>query len=154
MRNSHRRRPTRKVALLGGVTAGAVVAAGAFALAGSAQAATVGAAYSKTSDWSTGYTGQYEITNSSNATLSDWTLKFDLPAGTSISSLWNATYTASGQHVTVRPASWNKDIAAGKTAEFGFVTKSAAKAGDPVNCRINDVKCSVDDGVTASPSGR
>ncbi|WUD75167.1 cellulose binding domain-containing protein [Streptomyces sp. NBC_00510] len=154
MRNSHRRRPTRKVALLGGVTAGAVVAAGAFALAGSAQAATVGAAYSKTSDWSTGYTGRYEIANSSNATLSDWTLKFDLPAGTSISSLWNATYTVSGQHVTVRPASWNKDIAAGKTAEVGFVTKSAAKAGDPVNCRINDVKCSVDDGVTASPSGR
>ncbi|WP_431959717.1 cellulose binding domain-containing protein [Actinacidiphila sp. bgisy160] len=154
MRNSHRRRPTRKAALLAGVTAGAVAAAGAFALAGSAQAATVGAAYSRTSHWSTGYTGRYEITNSSDATLSDWTLKFDLPAGTSISSLWNATYTVSGQHVTVRPASWNQDIAAGKAAEVGFVTKSATKAGDPVNCLINGVKCSVDDGVTASPSGR
>ncbi|MFF3559016.1 cellulose binding domain-containing protein [Streptomyces sp. NPDC002574] len=154
MRNSHRRRPTRKVALLGGLTAGAVVAAGAFALAGSAQAATVGAAYSKTSDWTTGYTGQYEISNSSGSTLSDWTLTFDLPAGTSISSLWNATWTAAGQHVTVRPANWNKDIAAGQAAQVGFVTKSSATAGNPVNCRINGVKCSVDDGATATPSGR
>ncbi|MEU4095042.1 cellulose binding domain-containing protein [Streptomyces sp. NPDC026673] len=154
MRNSHRRRPTRKVALLGGVTAGAVVAAGAFALAGSAQAATVGAAYSKTSDWTTGYTGRYEIGNSSDTTLSGWTLTFDLPAGTTVSSLWNAAYTVSGQHVTVRPASWNKEIAAGKTAEVGFVTKSAVKAGAPVNCRINGVRCSVDDGATASPGGR
>ncbi|MEU6342254.1 cellulose binding domain-containing protein [Streptomyces sp. NPDC046977] len=154
MRNSHRRRPTRKAALLGGLTAGAVVAAGAFALAGSAQAATVGAAYSRTSDWTTGYTGQYEISNSSASTLSDWTLTFDLPAGTSISSLWNATWTASGQHVTVRPANWNKDIAAGQSAQVGFVTKSSATAGNPLNCRINGAKCSVDDGAPASPSGR
>jgi Cellulose binding domain len=100
---THRRRPGRKAQAAGGIIAVAAIAAGAFAFAGSASAATVGAAYSTTSDWSTGYTGQYEISNSSGSALDGWTLKFDLPSGSKISSLWNGTYTVSGQTVTVTP---------------------------------------------------
>ncbi|WP_435866987.1 hypothetical protein [Streptomyces zaomyceticus] len=30
-------------------------------------------------------------------------MEFDLPAGTTISSLWNGEHTVSGSHVTVKP---------------------------------------------------
>jgi hypothetical protein len=153
MRNSHHRRTTsRKGRLLVGIVAGAVVAGGGFALAGAAQAASVGAAYTKSSDWTTGYTGQYVITNTTASTLSGWTLQFDLPAGTTLSSLWNGTYTVSGQHITVKPESWNADIAVGKSVSIGFVATASVKAADPVNCLINDVKCSVDSTPSTTPT--
>ena len=60
-----------------------------FALTGTAQAASVGAAYTRTSGWTGGYTGQYVVTNDTDKAQTDWTLEFDLPAGTRISSLWN-----------------------------------------------------------------
>ncbi|WP_329132226.1 cellulose binding domain-containing protein [Streptomyces sp. NBC_01476] len=153
MATTHRRRPSRKVQLIGGVTVVAATIAGGFVLAGSASAATVGAAYSKTSDWSTGYTGQYDISNSNSTALNGWTLTFDLPSGTTISSLWNGDFTVSGQTVTVTPAGWDRTIAPGGTAQIGFVTHASSKAADPVNCLINNVKCSVSDGPTPTPTG-
>jgi Cellulose binding domain/Glycosyl hydrolases family 18 len=153
MATTHRRRPSRTVQLIGAGTAAAAIAGGAFALAGSASAATVGAAYSRTSDWSTGYTGQYTLTNSTSSPINGWTLTFDLPAGTSISSLWNGDYTVSGQTVTVKPAGWNAVIAPGAFVQVGFVTKAAAHAADPVDCLINNARCSVDDGPAPTPTG-
>ncbi|MFG1805956.1 cellulose binding domain-containing protein [Streptomyces sp. NPDC049040] len=153
MARTHRRRPSRKVQLTVAVAVAAALAGGGFALAGSASAATVGAAYSKTSDWGSGYTGQYEISNSTGSTLDGWTLTFQLPAGTTISSLWNGTYTVSGQTVTVKPAGWNSSIAPGGTADIGFVASATGSAGDPVGCLINNAKCSVDSGPTATPTG-
>ncbi|WP_176735429.1 cellulose binding domain-containing protein, partial [Actinacidiphila rubida] len=154
MATTHRRRPSRTVQLIGAATAAAAAAGGAFALAGSASAATVGAAYARTSDWSTGYTGQYTITNSTGSALDGWTLRFDLPAGTAVSSLWNGDYTVSGQTVTVKPAGWNATVAPGASVEVGFVTKAAAHAADPVDCLIDNAKCSVDDSPAPTPTGR
>ncbi|MEE4542117.1 cellulose binding domain-containing protein [Streptomyces sp. V4-01] len=153
MASTHRRRPSGTVKAIGALVAAAAVAGGAFVLAGSASAATVGAAYSKTSDWTTGYTGQYRITNSTGSTLNGWTLSFDLPAGTSISSLWNGDHTVSGQTVTVRPAGWNATIAPGASVEVGFVAKAGTKAADPVNCMIDNARCSVADGPAPTPTG-
>ncbi|MDF9813377.1 cellulose binding domain-containing protein [Streptomyces sp. SPB162] len=154
MASTHRRRPGLKTKAIGGLVAAGVVAGGAFALAGSASAAPVGAAYTKTSGWTGGYTGQYEITNSSGTALSGWTLSFDLPAGTTLSSLWNGKFTANGQHITVKPESWNGTVAPGAKVDVGFVAASGGTAADPVNCLINEAKCSVDSGPTATPSGR
>jgi hypothetical protein len=154
MATAHRRRPSRTAQLIGGVTAVAAIAVGAFAFAGSASAATVGAAYSKTSDWTTGYTGQYVITNSNGAALNGWTLTFDVPPGTTVSSLWNGDFTVSGQTVTVTPASWNRSIAPGGSVAVGFVTNASSKAADPVNCLIDNVACSVSDQPTPTPTGR
>ena len=151
---THRRRPGRTAQAIGGVVAAAAIAAGAFAFAGSASAATVGAAYSKTSDWSTGYTGNYKISNSSSSPLSGWTLKFDLPSGSKVSSLWNGRFTASGQTVTVTPEGWDSTIAPGGSVDIGFVASSTGTAAAPANCLINNAKCSVDDGPTATPTGR
>ncbi|MGW7053902.1 glycoside hydrolase family 18 protein [Streptomyces sp. NPDC054887] len=153
---THRRRTSGRTKALGAVVAAAVVGGAVFAFTGTAQAASVGAAYTRTSGWSGGYTGQYVVTNESGGARADWTLEFDLPAGTRLGSLWNAEHTVDGRHVTVRPASWNKDLAPGASVTVGFVASADGRgeAGDPTGCLIDDVKCSVDPGATPRPSGR
>ncbi|MEU9146330.1 cellulose binding domain-containing protein [Streptomyces sp. NPDC048349] len=150
----HRRRASRTAKVTGAVVAAAVIGGAAFAFTGTAQAGSVGAVYTKSSSWSGGYTGQYVITNATGQSRSDWTLQFDLPAGVRIDSLWNAVHTVDGQRVTVKPASWNRRMAAGASVTVGFVTSGPGTPGDPTGCRINGLKCSVDQGATAGPSGR
>ncbi|MCX5583501.1 cellulose binding domain-containing protein [Streptomyces erythrochromogenes] len=150
----HRRRTSRTARVTGAIVAAAVIGGAAFALTGTAHAGSVGAVYTKSSSWSGGYTGQYVITNSTGQAQSGWTLEFDLPPGTKIDSLWNGTHTAAGQRVTVKPASWNGQLAAGASVTVGFVASGSGAPGDPTGCRINGVKCSVDQGATAQPSGR
>ncbi|MFF8268559.1 cellulose binding domain-containing protein [Streptomyces sp. NPDC016562] len=150
----HRRRTSRTAKVTGAVVAAAVIGGAAFAFTGTAQAASVGAAYTKSSSWSGGYTGQYVITNHTGQVQSSWTLQFDLPAGTRIDSLWNGTHTVEGQRITVKPADWNRQLAAGASVTVGFVTSGAGAPGDPTGCRINGLKCSVDPAPTVQPSGR
>ncbi|MFJ7955309.1 cellulose binding domain-containing protein [Streptomyces sp. NPDC096319] len=151
--SSHRRRTSTRTKAVGAAVAAAVVGGAVFALTGTAQAAAVGAAYTRTSSWTGGYTGQYVVTNETSAVRTDWTLEFDLPAGTTIGSLWNGEYTVSGGHVTVKPASWNRQLEPGRSVTVGFVTSAAGQAGDPVNCRIDKAVCSAG-GATPTPSGR
>ncbi|MFJ7944227.1 cellulose binding domain-containing protein [Streptomyces sp. NPDC096354] len=152
--STHRRTASTRTKAIGAVVAAAVIGSAVFALTGTAQAASVGAAYTRTSGWTGGYTGQYVVTNDTDKVQTDWTLEFDLPAGTRISSLWNGEHTVSGNHVTVKPAGWNKELAPGKSATVGFVTTSDGTAADPTGCLINDAKCSIDTGATPEPSGR
>ncbi|MET7525419.1 cellulose binding domain-containing protein [Streptomyces sp900116325] len=152
--STHRRTASTKTKAIGAVVAAAVIGSAVFALTGTAQAASVGAAYTRTSGWTGGYTGQYVVTNDTDKVQTGWTLEFDLPAGTRISSLWNGEHTVSGNHVTVKPADWNKELAPGKSATVGFVTTSDGTAADPTGCLINNAKCSVDAGATPEPSGR
>ncbi|WP_406436257.1 cellulose binding domain-containing protein [Streptomyces sp. NBC_00631] len=150
--STHRRTISGRNRVIGGLVAAAVVGGGALLFTGIAQAAGVGAAYTKTSDWSTGYTAQYVVTNNSGAREQDWTLEFDLPAGAKLSSLWNAEYTVSGQHVTVKPPKWDTDgLAAGESDTVGFVVNGS---GDPTGCRIDNASCSADGTATPEPSGR
>ncbi|MER6181531.1 cellulose binding domain-containing protein [Streptomyces sp. NPDC001652] len=150
--STHRRKVSGRNKVIAGAVAAAVVGGGAILLTGTAQAAGVGAAYTRTSDWSTGYTAQYVVTNNSGETEKDWTLEFDLPTGSRLSSLWNAESGVSGQHVTVRPAKWDTEgLAPGKSVTVGFVVNGT---GDPAGCRIDDAACSADGGATPEPSGR
>lgn len=138
--------------MIGGTVAAAVVGSGAVLLTGTAQAAGTGAAYTRTSDWSTGYTAQYVVTNNSGATDKEWTLEFDLPSGSTLGSLWNAESSVSGQHVTVTPPKWDTDgLAAGESVTVGFVVNGT---GNPTGCLIDEVRCSADDTATPEPSGR
>ncbi|MFJ8533226.1 cellulose binding domain-containing protein [Streptomyces sp. NPDC093591] len=150
--STHRRKVSGRNKAIGGLVAAAVVGGGAILFTGTAQAAGIGAAYTKTSDWSTGYTAQYVVTNNSGGAEKDWTLEFDLPSGSKLSSLWNAESSVSGQHVTVTPPKWDTDgLAAGESVTVGFVVNGT---GAPTGCLIDDVTCSTDDGATPEPSGR
>jgi cellulose binding protein with CBM2 domain len=99
------------------------------------------ASYQDSTGWETGYSGQYTITNPGTASVSGWTLRFQLPAGTSISSLWDGSYTDDGGRVTVTSDSWDATIAPGGSATVGFVTTSSGQAGQPSDCTINGASC-------------
>ena len=60
----------------------------------------VSAAFAKTSDWGSGYQAQYTITNGSSATITSWKVEFDLPAGCTVGSYWDALLTQSSTHYT------------------------------------------------------
>ncbi|MBT2468172.1 cellulose binding domain-containing protein [Streptomyces sp. ISL-66] len=152
--SGHRRTANKKVKAAGAFAVAVVIGSAAIALTGTAQAAAVGAVYTKSSSWAGGYTGQYVITNNKEQAQQGWTLEFDLPVGTKIDSLWNGTHTIDGRHVTVKPADWNKELAAGASATIGFVTSGTGTPGNPTACRINGTKCSVDQGATPPPGGR
>lgn len=150
----HRRRAGGKAKAVGAIVVAGVIGGVALLFTGTAQATSVGAVYTTSSSWSGGYTGQYVITNATDRPQSDWTLKFDLPAGTRIDSLWNGTHTVDGRHVTVKPASWNRELAPGASVTVGFVASGSGGPGSPTGCLINGVKCSVDQSATPQPGGR
>ncbi|AKN69622.1 sugar hydrolase [Streptomyces sp. PBH53] len=150
--STHRRRISGRNKAIGGLLAAAVIGGGAVLLTGTANAAGVNAAYTRTSDWSTGYTAQYVVTNNTGRAGKTWTLEFDLPAGATLSSLWNGESSVSGRHVTVKPAQWDTEgLAPGASVTVGFVVDGS---GDPTGCRIDDAACSADGGATPEPSGR
>ncbi|KOV59229.1 cellulose binding domain-containing protein [Streptomyces sp. MMG1121] len=150
--STHRRRISGRNKAIGGLVAAAVVGGGAVLLSGTANAAGVNAAYTRTSEWSTGYTAQYVVTNNSGSPEKSWTLEFDLPAGAKLSSLWNGESSVSGSHVTVKPPQWDTaGLAPGKSVTIGFVVDGG---GAPTGCRIDNSQCSADGGATPEPSGR
>lgn len=122
----------------GGGTAGALAASNSAAGDG----ASLSVSYQTVTSWGTGYTGQYTITNNGGAATSGWTLAFRLPAGTSVTSLWNGTDQISGGQVTVTSAGWDGDIEPGRSADVGFVTEaSGGTAAAPQDCTIDGSPC-------------
>ncbi|MET9636504.1 glycoside hydrolase family 18 chitinase [Streptomyces virginiae] len=135
--------PTRRTRFFTRVAAVVAVLAlpvtGLVALAGPAQAAaSATATYTKVSDWGSGFEGKWVVKNTGTTTLSSWTVEWDYPAGTSVTSAWDATVTASGTHWTAKNVGWNGTLAPGATASFGF---NGAGSGAPSGCKINGASC-------------
>ncbi|WP_327416473.1 glycoside hydrolase family 18 chitinase [Streptomyces sp. NBC_01233] len=121
------------------VAALALPVSGLVALAGPAQAAaSATATYTKVSDWGTGFEGKWVVKNTGTTTLTSWTVEWDYPAGTSVTSAWDATVTGSGTHWTAKNVGWNGTLAPGASAGFGF---NGAGSGAPGGCKINGVSC-------------
>jgi Cellulose binding domain/Fibronectin type III domain/Glycosyl hydrolases family 18 len=127
------------------VAATSALLATGLALAGNAQAAgTVTATFSKDSDWGTGYQAKYTITNGSSASISAWTITFDLPSGLTLGTYWDALMSSSGQHVTAKNREYNGTVAAGASVTFGFIVNGGS--GTPTNCLINNAACATGSG--------
>ncbi|MFE2285729.1 glycosyl hydrolase family 18 protein [Streptomyces sp. NPDC059443] len=121
--------------------------AGLVALAGPAEAAaSATATYTKVSDWGSGFEGKWTVKNTGTTTLSSWTVEWDYPAGTSVTSAWDADVTSSGTHWTGKNKSYNGSLAPGATVSFGF---NGAGPGAPSGCKVNGGTC---DGGTTPPA--
>ncbi|KUN73136.1 endo-1,4-beta-xylanase [Streptomyces canus] len=77
------------------------------------------AAYSVTSQWDTGFTGQVKI-SCSGAALSSWKADWTYGAGQRITQAWNATCTQSGAAVSCANAAYNGTVPDGGSVTFGF----------------------------------
>jgi chitinase len=105
---------------------------------GAALAAGETAVFVKTSDWGSGWEGKYTITNGGTAAISGWRVEFDLPAGSTLGSYWDALLTSSGNHHTFTNRDYNGSLAPGASASFGFLVSGS---GTPQNCRVNGADC-------------
>lgn len=115
---------------MAGLTALLLPLAAMVGLATPAQAATSATAtYVKKSDWGTGFEGQWTVKNTGTTALSSWTIEWDFPSGTSVTSAWDATVTSSGTHWTAKNVGWNGAVAPGASVSFGF--NGAAPAPPP-----------------------
>lgn len=110
------------------------------------------AQYVRTDMWTTGFSGQYLLRNTGDETTSGWTLRFRLPPGSEITSLWNGRIERDGSRYTVREQEWNRHLRPGESAVIGFdvrrVDPAAQPAAQPVECSINGRTCGTDPGVT------
>ncbi|MES9607720.1 endo-1,4-beta-xylanase [Actinomadura sp. NPDC000929] len=96
---------------------------------------TVTCAYTRTAQWDTGFNGQVTITAGAGA-VSSWTAVLTMGSGQQISGLWNGTPSTSGNVVTVKPVSWNANLAPGASASFGFTVNAPGgnQAAPSVTC--------------------
>ena len=80
----------------------------------------------------------YRVRNDSAGTVDGWRVEFDLPAGTTIVTSWNARFTRAGNHVTVEPESWNATLTAYGSVDFGWY---AHGTGEPAHCLLDGRPC-------------
>jgi chitinase len=92
-------------------------------------------------DYDGGYTGTFDLTALGN--LSNWTLSFDLPAGTTITDFWRANLAVSGQHFTFTPNQFTNNLTPGEMIGIGFlgVTGDGETPGLPQNCTFDGAPC-------------
>ncbi|MEU5219469.1 glycoside hydrolase family 18 chitinase [Streptomyces sp. NPDC020807] len=108
-------------------------------LATPAEAATSATAtYTKGSDWGTGFGASWTVKNTGTTTISSWTVEWDYPSGTRVTSAWDATVTNSGDHWTAKNVGWNGTLAPGASVSFGY---NGSGPGAPSNCKINGAPC-------------
>ncbi|MEU4240255.1 glycoside hydrolase family 6 protein [Actinoplanes sp. NPDC026619] len=88
-------------------------------------AAGCSATYQTTSTWSGGFQGQVTVKAGGSA-IGGWTVTWTLGSGQTISQAWNGELSTSGSAATVRNVSWNGALAAGGTAQFGFLANGTA----------------------------
>ncbi|CAM5581566.1 glycoside hydrolase family 18 chitinase [Streptomyces fumanus] len=116
--------------------------AGLVALAAPAPAATTATAatatYAKTQDWGSGFEGKWTVKNTGTTSISSWTVEWDFPSGTKVTSAWDATVTNSGDHWTAKNLGWNGTLAPGASVSFGF---NGSGSGSPAGCKLNGGSC-------------
>ncbi|MFF2521487.1 glycosyl hydrolase family 18 protein [Streptomyces liangshanensis] len=108
-------------------------------LAAPAEAATSATAtFSKPSDWGSGFEGKWTVKNTGTTTLSSWTVEWDFPAGTTVTSAWDADVTGAANHWTGKNKTWNGTLAPGASVTFGF---NGTGSGSPSGCKLNGASC-------------
>ncbi|MFJ3580936.1 glycosyl hydrolase family 18 protein [Streptomyces sp. NPDC090127] len=135
--------PTRRTGFrhraAAGLTALILPLAAMVGLAAPAEAATAATAtYTKVSDWGSGFEGKWTVKNTGTTSLSSWTVEWDYPSGTAVTSAWDATVTSSGTHWTAKNVGWNGTLAPGASVSFGF---NGSGSGAPSGCKINGASC-------------
>jgi endo-1,4-beta-xylanase len=93
------------------------------------------------SAWNTGLTDNITITNTGSSAVNGWSLKFTLPAGQTITSGWNATYSPASGTVTATNASYNGAIPAGGSTTIGFQATHTGNSAAPTGFTLNGATC-------------
>lgn len=80
--------------------------------------------------WNGGFVTTMRVTAGATA-LTGWTVEVPLPAGTTITSSWDTTRSASSGTVSFTNLGHNGSVGAGQTTAFGFQGTGSGPAGTP-----------------------
>jgi chitinase len=121
--------------------AGAVVAVtvAAVPVTSAFGAGNVTTTFAAASDWGTGHETRVTITNGTAASVATWRIEFDLPAGTTIGSFWDADVIQTNNHYVATKKSWAGPLAPGTSFSWGYNGTGPYKA--PLNCTVNGASC-------------
>ncbi|MFF3334517.1 cellulose binding domain-containing protein [Streptomyces sp. NPDC002888] len=95
------------------------------------------------SAWNTGLTSNITIANTGTTAIDGWSLVFTLPEGQTITSGWNADYSAASDRVTARNASHNATIAPRASVDIGFQAAHTGNTAPPTSYTLNGTACAV-----------
>ncbi|GAA1658273.1 cellulose binding domain-containing protein [Fodinicola feengrottensis] len=142
-----RRTSTRAKFVFGSMAAAALLVLVPLVVSPATAATAAAAVFSTDSTWDSGYQGKYTVTGGS-AGLTGWKLEFDLPAGSTMGSYWDAIDTATGAHHSFVNRDYNGTVAPGGSTTFGFLVNGL---GMPMNCRLNGQPCGASAPPTSAP---
>jgi poly(hydroxyalkanoate) depolymerase family esterase len=93
--------------------------------------------------WNTGLTAAITVTNTGSSAVNGWALAFTLPAGQTIASGWNATYSPTSGQVTARNVSYNGTLTPGTPVSIGFQATHTGNTAKPTSFTLNGAACTV-----------
>jgi chitodextrinase len=97
---------------------------------------------SNVADWSSGFVGSIDITNTGGSPLDGWTLSYRWPtARQQMTSGWNGTWTQNATTVTVTNADFNRAVAPNATVNVGFVAGYTGPNISPTAFTVNGTVC-------------
>jgi hypothetical protein len=85
------------------------------------------ARYQVTNSWQGGYLAEITVVNKA-ATISGWTIRWALPAGHTITNLWDGHLTRKASAITVTNLSYNGRLATNGTTLFGYTADAPGSA--------------------------
>ncbi|NBM15160.1 GH12 family glycosyl hydrolase domain-containing protein [Streptomyces sp. GC420] len=94
-----------------------------------------------TNSWPGGFTAEVTVTNTATTPVSGWQLAFTLPAGQTVTSVWNASFSGSSGAVTAVNATHNATIPAGGSQSFGFQGTYSGAFATPGQFSLNGTGC-------------
>jgi predicted carbohydrate-binding protein with CBM5 and CBM33 domain len=92
------------------------------------------AAFSVTNSWSGGFQGAVTV-RAGTAAVNNWMVHFSLPAGTTVTQVWNGRNNSSGSMAMFTNESWNATIPPGGSTTVGFLASGSAPAS------VTDLMC-------------
>ncbi len=98
--------------------------------------------YTVNNDWGAGATCTVTVKNNSATAVNGWSLVWTYAGNQTLTQIWNATYTASGETITVTNASFNNVISVnGGTQSFGFNLSYSGSNAKPASFTLNGTAC-------------
>ena len=93
--------------------------------------------------WNNGLTEDITVTNTGTSGINGWSLVFALPAGQTIVSGWNASYSPASGQVTARNLAYNATIPANGSVSIGFQANHTGNTARPTSFTLNGAPCTV-----------
>lgn len=91
--------------------------------------------------WNSGLTANVTVRNTSAVAVNGWSLAFTLPAGQTVTSGWNATYSPTSGQVTARNVAYNAVIPPNGSTSIGFQATHTGNTARPTAFTLNGAAC-------------